>query len=158
MGQDISLYPISSLDSEIHVRKNSPSPLGFLCSTLMCFLCMSYFIFEVPKLPFREFAALLPSFFSPCLSLLRFSLRETWKVAVRGLSSSPSTSLLCDLEQVIAFLRYSFPSVLHVLQSAGSWTCMWICHWNCRHLTNANEIQYSAYLCFVPQAIVTYKE
>lgn len=75
---------------------------------------------RVPKLPFREFTALLPSFFSPWLSLLRFSLRETWQVAVRGLSSSPSTSLLCDLEQVITFLRYSVPSVLRVLQSAGS--------------------------------------
>lgn len=87
--------------------------------------CVVFFVrvilyLRVPKLPFREFTALLPSFFGPWLSLLRFSLRETWQVAVRGLSSSPSTSLLCDLEQVIAFLRYSVPSVLRVLQSAGS--------------------------------------
>lgn len=50
MGQDVSLYLVSPLDSEIlYVRT---SPLGFPYSTLMFFFSpfyMSHFIYEVPN-------------------------------------------------------------------------------------------------------------
>lgn len=94
---------------------------------MCCFLPLNYFILEFPKLPFREFTALLPSFFSLCLSPLRFSLRETQKVAVRGLSSSSSTSLLCDLDQVSQPSWGTAPaSVLPTLHSGGSGH---VCEW-----------------------------
>lgn len=67
---------------------------------------MSYFILG-PNLPFREFTALLLSFLSFCISLLRFSIRETQKEIVRGFSSGSLTFWLWDLQQVPQLSRGS---------------------------------------------------
>lgn len=128
---------------------------------MCCFLYIIYFIHEVPKLPIREFTALLTSFFSPCLSPSRFSLRQTRKIAVRGLSELKFSHFLAlrPGTSLVAFLRCSLP-IWTSCPAAGRILDNHVCECDieiCGPFTNANEIQYSTYLYFLPKAIVTHQ-
>lgn len=116
MGQDVSLYPISPLDFEILVHKNS-SPL------------VLYELFYIwgPILLFREFMALFLSFLSFWLSLLRFSMRETWQEIGKSLFEFKFFHLRSLWPgSFIVFLRCSLPtctSCLKVGRILGNHVC-----------------------------------
>lgn len=160
MGQDVSLYLISPLDSEIPVCKNSSNwfPLLYTDVCFFPFLYESFYIWG-PRLPLKRVYSSAPSFLGFCFALLQSGVRESWKV-VRSLSSSSSASWLGDLGRVseLSWGSASPPALpafrecpwaivsvnIHLKQEAL-----------CRYTWNLvfNTVKY-----FVSKATVTYRE
>lgn len=91
-----------------------------------------FFLYELfyiwgPILLFREFMALFPSFLSFCLSLLRFSMRETWQEIGKSLFEFKFFHLRSLWPgSLIVFLRcslHTYTSCLKVGRILGNHVC-----------------------------------